>query len=201
MFDYRGFADLLVNEHLETELLSGIGRAYGLELSAHRQVGVVHGWLNYTYSRSERKIDGINDGNWYPSNFDKPHDLTLITNFQINKRNSFSLNFTYGTGRPITAPVNKYLVHNRVVVLNYSDRNAFRIPDYHRLDVSYTLAQGFRKSKKFKTSWTFSIYNLYARKNPYSVFVEQGSIGPTKVKRLTVLGSAFPSLTFNFELL
>lgn len=201
MFDYRGFADLLVNEHLETELLSGIGRAYGLELSVHRQVGVVHGWLNYTYSRSERKIDGINDGNWYPSNFDKPHDLTLITNFQINKRNSFSLNFTYGTGRPITAPVNKYLVHNRVVVLNYSERNAFRIPDYHRLDISYNLAQGFRKSKKFKTSWTFSIYNLYARRNPYSVFVEQGSIGPTKVKRLAVLGSAFPSLTFNFELL
>ncbi|MBK8504176.1 MAG: TonB-dependent receptor [Saprospiraceae bacterium] len=201
LFDFRDFADLLVNDHLETELLAGIGRSYGVELSINRQVGVIHGWLNYTYSKSERQVKGINGGNWYVSNFDKPHDLTLITNFQINKRNSLSINFTYGTGRPITVPVNKYLVQNRVVVLNYSDRNAFRVPDYHRLDFSYTLAQGFRKSKKFKTSWTFSIYNLYGRRNAFSVFLEQGSTGGTKIKRLAVLGSAFPSLTFNFELL
>jgi hypothetical protein len=201
LFDFRDFADLLVNEHLETELLPGIGRSYGVEFSINRQVGTIHGWLNYTYSKSQRKVKGINEGNWYVSNFDKPHDLTLITNFQINKRNSLSINFTYGTGRPITVPVNKYLVQNRVVVLNYSDRNAFRVPDYHRLDFSYTLAQGFRKSKKFKTSWTFSVYNLYGRRNAFSVFLEQGSTGGTKIKRLAVLGSAFPSLTFNFELL
>lgn len=201
LFDFRGFADLLVNQHLETELLSGIGRSYGVELSIQRQVGTLHGWLNYTYSRAERKIERINDGNWYPSNFDKPHDFNLIANFQINKRNSISLNFTYGTGRPITVPVHKYQIQNRVVVLNYSERNAFRIPDYHRLDFSYSLAQGFRKSKKFKTSWTFSIYNLYGRRNPYSVFIEQASVGATRIQRLAVLGSAFPSLTFNFELL
>lgn len=201
LFDFRGFADLLVNQHLETELLSGVGRSYGVEFSVQRQVGTLHGWLNYTYSRAERKIQGINDGNWYPSNFDKPHDFNLIANFQINRRNSLSLNFTYGTGRPITVPVHKYQVQNRVVVLNYSERNAFRIPDYHRLDFSYSLAQGFRKSKKFKTSWTFSIYNLYGRKNPYSVFVEQASVGATRIQRLAVLGSAFPSLTFNFEML
>ena len=201
LFDYRGFADLLINDHLETELLRGVGRSYGVELSINRQVGYVHGWLNYTYSRSERLIDGINDGQWYPSNFDKPHDLNLITNFQINKRNSISFNFTYGTGRPITVPVSRYLVQDRVLVLNYSDRNIFRIPDYHRLDVSYTLAQGFRKSKKFKTSWTFSVYNLYSRRNAYSVFVQQDPSGATRIKKLAVLGSAFPSLTFNFELL
>ncbi|MCB0689699.1 MAG: TonB-dependent receptor [Saprospiraceae bacterium] len=201
LFDFKGFADLLVNQHLETELLSGIGRSYGIELSVQRQVGTLHGWLNYTYSRAQRKIGAINNGQWYSSNFDKPHDFNLIANFQINRRNSLSLNFTYGTGRPITVPVNKYLVQNRVVVLNYSERNAFRIPDYHRLDFSYSLAQGFRKSKKFKTSWTFSIYNLYGRRNPYSVFVEQSSIGATRIQRLAVLGSAFPSLTFNFELL
>ncbi|MBX2814846.1 MAG: TonB-dependent receptor [Saprospiraceae bacterium] len=201
LFDFRGFADLLTNEHLETELLDGIGRSYGVEVSVNRQVGYVHGWLSYTYSRSERQIDGINEGAWYSSNFDKPHDFTLVTNFQINKRNSISINFTYGTGRPITVPVSKYRVQDRVVVLNYSDRNIFRVPDYHRLDLSYTLAQGFRKSKKFKTSWTFSIYNVYGRKNPYSVFVEQSTQSGTRINRLAVLGSAFPSLTFNFELL
>ena len=201
LFDYREFADLLVNDHLETELLPGIGKAYGMEMSINRQVGHVHGWINYTFSRSERKIEGINNGNWYKSNFDKTHDIKLVTNLQINKRNSISINFTFGTGRPITVPINKYVVQNRVVVLDYSKRNAFRIPDYHRLDLSYSLAQGFRKSKKFKTSWTFSLYNLYARKNAYSVFVEQESVGITRIKRLAVLGSVFPSLTFNFELL
>jgi hypothetical protein len=201
LFDYREFADLLVNPHLETELLTGIGRAYGLEISVNRQVGHVHGWINYTYSRAERKIIGINEGNWYPSNFDKPHDIKLVTNLQINKRNSISLNFTFATGRPITVPVSKYVVQNRVVVLDYSARNVFRIPDYHRLDISYSLAQGFKKSKKFKTSWTFSLYNLYGRKNAYSVFVEQESVGVTRIKRLAVLGSVFPSLTFNFEML
>jgi len=201
LFDYRGFADLLLNDHLETELLRGVGRSYGVELSINRQVGHVHGWLNYTYSRSERLIEGINDGEWYPSNFDKPHDLNLITNFQINKRNSISFNFSFGTGRPITVPVSRYLVQDRLLVLNYSDRNIFRIPDYHRLDVSYTLAQGFKKSKKFKTSWTFSVYNLYGRRNAYSVFVQQQPSGATRIKKLAVLGSAFPSLTFNFELL
>ena len=201
LFDYIDFANLLVNDHLETELLPGIGRTYGLELSINKQVGLVHGWLSYTYSRSERKIEGINRGEWYLSNFDKPHDLSLVTNFQINKRNSISLNFTYGTGRPITVPVNKHVVQNRIVVLSYSDRNAFRIPNYHRLDLSYSLAQGFRKSKRFKTSWTFSVYNLYGRKNPYSVFIEQNSDGGTSINRLSILGSAFPALTFNFELL
>ncbi len=201
LYDYREFADLLVNRHLETELLTGVGRSYGVELSVKRQVGFIHGWVSYTYARSERQIEGINRGAWYPSNFDKTHDLTIVNSLQINKRNSISINFSYSTGRPITIPSNKHLVQDRVVVLSYSERNAFRIPDYHRLDLSYNLAQGLRKSKRFKTSWTFSIYNLYARKNPYSVFAEQAADGTTIIKRLAVLGSAFPSLTFNLELL
>lgn len=201
LYDYVGFADLIANDHLETELLTGVGRAYGLEVSVQRQVGVVHGWINYTYSRTERKIEGINEHTWYPSNFDKPHDLNLVTSLQINKRNSISMNFTYSTGRPITVPVNRFVVFDRFSVLNYSKRNAFRIPNYHRLDLSYNLAQGFRKSKKFKTSWTFSIYNIYGRKNPYSVFVEQEGIGVSSIRKLSILGTAFPSLTFNFELL
>ncbi len=201
LFDYKDFADLVVNNHIETELRRGIGRTRGLELSIKKQVGDVHGWVNYTYSRSERKIADVNDGNWYPAIFDKPHDLSIVTNFQLNKRNTISLNFNYSTGRPITVPLDRYLLENRFVVLNYSERNAFRIPDYHRLDVAYTLGQGFRKSKKFKTSWTLSIYNIYGRRNPFSVFLQQVSIGDPLIKRLSILGNAFPSLTFNFELI
>ncbi len=201
LFDYRDFADLIANDHLETELLQGTGRAMGIELAIKRQVGNVSGWLNYTYARTERKIEGINQGQYYPASFDKPHDLSLVTNIHINKRSQISVNFNYSSGRPITIPLDRHFLEQKIVALNYSDRNAFRIPDYHRLDVSYTLGQGFRKSKKFKTSWTFSIYNLYGRRNAFSVFLEQESLGLPKIRRLSVLGSAFPSLTFNFELL
>ena len=201
LIDYRDFADLVANDHLETELLQGVGKAYGIELSLKKQVGVLHGWLNYTFSRSLRKVEGINNKEWYPSNFDKPHDLSIVTNYQINKRNVISLNFTYSTGRAITIPIDRHPIEGNIVILNYSDRNAFRAPDYHRLDVSYTLGQGFRKSRKFKTSWTFSVYNLYARRNAFSVFVVGENLFTPKIRRLSVLGNAFPSLTFNFELL
>ena len=201
LFDYRDFADLIVNDHIETELVKGVGRAYGIELGIKKQIGTLNGWLNYTYSRSERRIIGINQGEWYPANFDKPHDLSLVCNLQINRRNQISINFNYSTGRPITVPVDRHVLEGRFGILNYSTRNAYRIPDYHRLDLSYTLGQGFRRSKKFKTSWTFSVYNLYSRRNAFSVFLQQRSRFEPQVKRLSVLGSAFPSLTFNFELL
>ncbi len=201
LFDYRDFADLIVNDHLETELVNGTGRAYGLELSIRRQVGTINGWLNYTYSRTERQIDEINNGSWYPANFNKPHDLSIVTNIQLNKRHQFSINFSFSSGRPITIPVDRHFLEDQFAVLNYSDRNAFRIPDYHRLDIAYTLGQGLHKSKRFKTSWTLSVYNVYARKNAFSVFLQQSGLGQPEIKRLAILGSAFPALTFNFELL
>ena len=199
--DFKDFADLIANNHVETEILSGIGRAAGLELSVRKQVGTVNGSFNYTLSRTERKIADINGGDWYPSTFDKPHDLSLVTTVQLNKRNQISFNFSYSTGRPTTIPLDRHLLTNRVVVLNYSERNAFRVPDYHRLDIAYTIGQGYRKSKKFKTSWTISVYNVYSRRNAFSVFIEQDRLTTPEIRRLAVLGSAFPSLTFNFELL
>jgi len=201
LVEYEDFADLIANPHLETELVTGEGRAYGIELSLKKQVGFIHGWLNYTYSRSERQVQGINHGAWYASNFDKPHDLSIVTNLQLNKRNLISFNFTFASGRAITIPLDRHVLQNEFYVLNYSDRNEFRAPAYHRLDLAYTVGQGFRKSKKFKTSWTFSVYNLYGRRNAFSIFVIQDSFASPKVQRLSVLGNAFPSLTFNFELL
>jgi len=201
LFDYKDFAQLTVNDHLETELLSGEGRAYGLELSLKKTEGIFNGWLSYTLSRSERLVAGINRGDWYPSNFDKPHDLSIVFNYQPNQRNTLTVNFNYGTGRPSTSPIGNFRNLNGMIVPVYSDRNQLRIPDYHRLDIAYTLGRGYNRTKRFKTSWTISIYNVYARKNAFSVFFTQGAFQLPVANRLSILGSAFPSLTFNFEVL
>ena len=201
LFDYKDFANLTVNEHIETELLSGEGRAYGMELSIRKKDGPIHGWLSYTLSRAERQVTGINRGNWYPSNYDKPHDLSLVLNFQANRRNTFTLNFNYSTGRPATPPVGRYQADNGLIIPVYAERNQLRIPDYHRLDIAYTLGQGHDRTKKFKTSWTFSLYNVYGRRNAFSVFFTQRPFQRPTANRLAVLGSVFPALTFNFEII
>ena len=205
ILEYKDFAQLLANEHIETELLSGKGRAYGLEVFIKRKVGNVNGWLGYTYSRSERLVDNgdldqrINLGEWYPANFDKPHDLTLALSIQINKRSNFGINFTYSTGRPTTAPIGKYTVATVPIIPNYSLRNQFRIPDYHRLDISYTLEAGHKKDKAWESSWTLSVYNLYGRKNAYSAFYKQSPFSNPQALQLSVLGTAFPAITYNFR--
>jgi hypothetical protein len=201
LFDYRDFADLVVNDHIETELLTGIGRTYGAELSIKKKAGIINGWLSYTYAKSERKIEGINSDDWYPSNFDKPHDASLILNYQPNRRNTLTINFSYSTGRPTTPPIGNFKTQNGLVVPIYSARNQYRIPDYHRLDVAYTLGKGYKRDKKIQTSWTISVYNVYARKNAFSVFFTQGAFRRVQANKLAILGSAIPSVTFNMEIL
>lgn len=201
LFDFRDFARLVANEHIETELLPGIGQTYGAEVSIKKKTGVLNGWLSYTYARSEKKITGINDGNWYPSNFDKPHDVSVILNYNPNQRHTISVNFNYSTGRPTTPPIGNFETSSGLVVPIYSDRNQIRIPDYHRLDIAYTIGRGYKKNAKFRTSWTLSLYNVYGRKNPFSVYFTQGAFQRAQANRLAVLGAAFPSLTFNFEFL
>ena len=199
LFDYRDFAILTINDHIETELLAGEGRAYGMELSIKRNRGNVHGWLSYTLSRTERLVQGINNDNWYPSNFDKPHDLSLVLNFQPNQRHTITVNFNYSTGRPTTPPVGRYQANNGLIIPIYTERNQRRIPDYHRLDIAYTIGRGYNKTKKFKTSWTISLYNVYGRQNAFSVFFTQSPFQEPVANQLAVLGSIFPALTFNFE--
>ena len=199
LFDFKDFAQLAVNEHIETELLSGEGRAYGAEVSIKKKKGTVNGWMSYTASKTERLIEGINDGEWYNSNFDQPHNLSLILNFQPNQRHTFTVNFNYNTGRPATPPLGNYKTPNGLNVPVYSKRNQFRIPDYHRLDIAYTIGQGYNQTKKFKTSWTFSIYNVYGRRNAFSVYYTQGLLSAVQANQLSVLGSMFPSITFNFQ--
>ncbi len=199
LWDYRDFAEVLVNPSLETEILIGEGRAYGLELSGKRKVGTINGLVSYTYSSTQRKIPGINNGEYYNSNFDKPHNFVATINWNPNKRNTLTANFTYGTGRPVTAPVGSYRVENGLSVPVYSDRNAVRIPDYHRLDLAYTLGKGYNETKKIQTSWTISLYNVYARKNAFSVYYTQAPDRSNVANRLAVLGTIFPAITFNIE--
>lgn len=199
LWDYRDFAEVIVNPNLEQEILVGEGRAYGLELSGKKKLGEFNGLVSYTLSRTERQIPGINNGDYYPSNFDKPHNFVFTFNWNPNQRNTITANFTYGTGRPITAPVGNYRLENGLTVPVYSDRNSVRIPDYHRLDIAYTLGKSYNKKQNLQTSWTISLYNVYARKNAFSVYYTQGADQSNIANRLAVLGTVFPSITLNIE--
>lgn len=197
--DFKEFAELSANPQIETQLLYGAGRAYGLELSLRKKEGELTGGINYTFSRTLQQVEGINDGDWYPAHFDKPHDLTLVANWQPSGRVTLALNFNYSTGRPITAPVGRNTAAGKFPVLEYSGRNQVRIPDYHRLDFAFTMDGNYRKDQRFKTSWTLAINNLYGRRNAYSVFFRPDGSRLPRTTRLAVLGSAFPSLTLNFS--
>jgi carboxypeptidase-like protein/TonB-dependent receptor-like protein len=203
ILDYKVGADLLLNKTIETEVIQGKGVAYGVEFLIKKTKGKFNGWLGYSYSRSLNKFNSkfseerINNGNYFPSNFDKPHDLSIVANYKITKRFSFSSNFSYQTGRPVTYPIGNYIFNGSTFVL-YSNRNEFRIPDYYRLDLGFNV-EGNHKIKKFAHSfWNISIYNLLGRNNPYSVFfvTENGKI---KAYKSSIFSVPVPTITYNFK--
>lgn len=200
LMDYKDGAELLLNESLETELLSGDGRAFGLELSLRKNKGAVTGWVSYTLSRSERKVAGINEGEYYPSNYDKTHDLSITASWAINKKLNLSTNFAFATGRPITYPESRY-VFDGITVPHYGNRNGARTPDYHRLDIGLQFTPSGKPDKRWKSSWEFGVYNAYARKNAYSIFFRQNEDNPleTEAVRLSIFGSVLPYATYNFS--
>ncbi|MGC3944198.1 MAG: TonB-dependent receptor [Chryseolinea sp.] len=200
--DYIEGADITLNPILEAGLSQGKGKAYGGELFIKKTRGKFNGWLSYTYSRSLRKFDGnevsdivINEGKYYASAFDQPHNVSLVLNYRVGMRGFFAANFHYSTGRPITIPVSKFSYDVYLSVLNYSQRNEYRIPDYHRLDVSFTLKDKPHKLSRYRSEWVFSVFNVYGRKNAYSVSFDRYG----KAKKLSVLGTVFPSVTYNFN--
>ena len=198
--DYKDGAKLFLKEDIETELYRGSGYAYGLELYAKKQEGQLTGWLSYTLAKSMRKIPGINEGKEYPSSYDRTHNVSLVTNYTLNKRWTVSANWIFATGNPTSYPVAKYDVQGNTVYY-YADRNSNRIPDYHRLDVSFNYDFKKNAQRKVKQSLNFSIYNLYARRNAYSVYFKQNEDNPNKVEatRLSIIGSMIPSVTYNFN--
>jgi hypothetical protein len=200
VIDYIDGAELFLKENIETELLRGSGYAYGLELYAKKQEGRLTGWLSYTLARSMRKIPGINNGKEYPSSYDRTHNISLVTNYDLSKRWNFSASWIFATGNPTSYPVAKYDVQGNTMYY-YSDRNSNRIPDYHRLDVSFTYDFKKNEHRKVKQSLNFSIYNLYARRNAYSVYFRQNEDNPnvSEATRLSIIGSMIPSITYNFN--
>lgn len=200
LLDFKDGAELLLNETLETELLTGDGRAYGLELMVQKNEGLLTGWVSYTLSRSERIVPGINNGEYYPSNYDKLHNLSITASYKVNDKWNVSANFAYATGRPITYPESRY-VYDGITVPHYGNRNGARTPDYHRLDVGVQYVPHPNSQKKWKSSWDFGVYNLYARRNPYSIFFRQNEDNPlqTEAVRLSIFGSVLPYVTYNFS--
>jgi hypothetical protein len=205
VLDFKDGAVLLLNPQLETDLLQGNGRAYGAEISFTKTAGPFVGSASYSYSRSFRTIIGmfpqetINDGREYRSNFDQPHVFNLSWRYGFTRRFFFTGVFTYHTGRPITLPLSAYAIENYTVT-GFSDRNQFRIPDYHRLDVGFVLEGNHKRKRILDGTWTLGIYNVYARKNAYSVFFKEAVPGLLRPYRLAIIGTALPSLSYNFKI-
>jgi len=206
LLDYKNGAELILNEQIETELLSGEGYSYGLELMVRKNSGDFTGWISYTLSRtrqrtlSEFEEENVNNGDWYASNWDKPHDLSVVGNYKINEKWSVGGNFSLQTGRPITYPDGK-IVQNGITIPIYSTRNSNRLPAYHRLDLSATYNLEQKEGRRWKSSLTFGVYNAYARRNAFSIFFRESEDNPgtTEAVRLSILGSAIPFITYNFE--
>ncbi|MET4073943.1 TonB-dependent receptor [Hymenobacter sp. UYCo722] len=201
--DYKSGATLVLNPHIETDIINARGKAYGVEVFVKKLTGKLNGWVGYTYSRSLVQVNGattadmINGGSYYPSNFDKPHDFTLVGNYRFSHRFSTSVNFTYSTGRPITLPISKYYLNNSLRVF-YSDRNAYRVPDYLRLDLALNIEGGHKVKKLAHSSWTVGVYNLTGRRNPYSIYFKSVN-GQIKGYQLSIFGNPIPTVTYNFK--
>jgi hypothetical protein len=201
--DYRKGAELLMNPHIETDILPAQGRAYGIELMVRKTLGRLNGWASYTYSRtmlrqSDRKIPSpVNDGKWYPADFDKPHDFKMAGNYKFTHRFSLSMNVDYSTGRPVTLPVSKYRMAGGEFVY-YSERNSYRIPDFFRIDLSINIEPSHHLTLLTHSSFSLGVYNVTGRKNAYSVYyvAEEGSL---QGYRLAIFGMPIPYVSYNIK--
>ena len=209
VIEYKNGAQVFLNNHLETDLLSARGYGYGMEFLAKKSSGPLTGWISYTYSRSMLRTAGtseeeqINKNHYYPSNFDKPHNLVINANYHISRRWRFSGTFVFNTGRPVTLPELKYTYQGNPLIY-YSERNKYRLSDYHRLDVAISFDENLRLKKMWKGSWTFSVINVYGRNNVYSEYYAQEdrriykNTGHAGLYKLYIIGIPLPTLTYNF---
>jgi hypothetical protein len=195
--DYKNGAQLIANTNVESQLVFGHGRAYGLELYARKKVGRLTGWISYTLSRTERQFTAINNDSWYPATQDRTHDLSVVAIYKLNKKWTLSSDFVYYTGNATTWPSGKYQVDGQIAFV-YTERNGYRMPPYNRMDFSATL-QG-KKTKKTDSYWIFSCYNIYGRENPYSISFEQDPGDPNKTQAVQyALFRWVPSISYNFK--
>ncbi|AMR32596.1 TonB-dependent receptor [Mucilaginibacter sp. PAMC 26640] len=201
--DYRSGATLVLNHHIETDVINTRGKAYGVEFFIRKNAGAANGWISYAYSRTFLKQDDptvgqpVNNGNYYPANYDKPHAFNFVGNYKFSHRFSISLNVTYSTGRPITLPVAKYYYAGSERVY-YSDRNANRIPDYFRSDFSLNIEGNHRVHQATHNSFTIGVYNLTGRQNAYSTYFTQQS-GVINGYQLSIFAKPIPFINYNIR--
>lgn len=202
ILDFKDGASLILNPQLETSLLRGTSRAYGIEFTISKRKGRLTGGLNYTFSRSLRRVNGkfdtekVNEGKTYASNYDQPHVANLTWRYGLTRKVFFTGNFTMHTGRPVSLPIGGYIIDG-TPVSNFSERNNYRLPMYHRLDLALIIEGSNRKKKRLQSHWTFSVYNVYGRKNPYSVFYNDNGGGVLQPYQLSLIGTAVPSVTYS----
>lgn len=195
--DYKDGADVRAKEIIETELLFGKGRTYGLELFLKKRFGKFNGWVGYTLARSEKKINGINDGKWYVANQDRTHDVSVVGIYDLNKKWTLSATWVFATGNPMTYPSGKYIVDGHAIYY-YEGRNSYRAPSFHRLDLGAICT--LKKTKKYTSELAFSVYNAYGRKNPYMFgFRQNEDERMVSESYMIYLFSVIPSISWNFK--
>ena len=196
--DYRTGANIFINsDAIESQLLFGKGRAYGIEWLLRKQTGKLTGWLSYTLSKTERKINGINNDQWYNARQDRTHDIAIVGSYELNKKWTLSANWIYYTGDAVTFPAGKYRVDDQIIFY-YTERNGYRMPNYHRLDLGASLQ--LKKTKKYSSELAFSLYNAYGRENAYTIAFRESTENPQKTEAVqTALFKYIPSVSFNFK--
>ena len=195
--DYRNGAQVFTNDAIETQLLFGKGRAYGIEGLFKKKTGKLSGWISYTLSKTERKIPGINNDNWYNARQDRTHDIAIVGIYQINKKWTISANWIFYTGDAVTYPSGKYTVDDEVYFY-YSERNGYRMPNYHRLDLGAT--RQLKKKKNFSSELSFSLFNAYGRANAYQINFREAKNDPNRTEAVkTSLFTFVPSISYNFK--
>ncbi len=200
VLDYREGAELFLNDNIETELLHGSGKSRGLELLVKKTKGKLTGWVSYTWAKTTREIEGINNGNPYPSSYDRTHDFSFVSSYHLNTNWTFAANFVFATGNPTSYPVAKYYIQGHQI-FEYSARNSKRIPEYHRLDISATYDFKKNKNRRLKQSLNFSVYNVYGRRNAYSITPQANDANPnqTEFVRISIIGAPIPSVSYNIK--
>jgi hypothetical protein len=195
--DYKNGADINTVPDVESELLYGQGRAYGLEVLVKKKSGRLTGWISYTLSRTERQIEGINDGNWYAAKQDRTHDVSVVAMYQLSSKWSLASSFVYYTGNAVTFPSGKYNIGGNTIYY-YTERNGYRMPAYHRLDLSATYER--KRTGRYQSSWNFGLYNTYGRQNAYTISFEENPDDKTRTRAIqTSLFKWVPSVTYNFK--
>lgn len=195
--DYRNGANVLSNDAIEPQLVFGIGRAYGIEFMFRKNIGKLTGWLSYTLSRTELKMDSINNNQWYPARQDRTHDISVVGVYQLNPKWTLSAVWVYYTGNAVTFPSGKYQIDNRIVYY-YTERNGYRMPAYHRLDVSAT--HKFKQHKHYSSELVLGLYNAYGRENAYVITFRQDPNDPSQTQAVqTALFRFVPSISYNFK--